>query len=292
MGALCSELNQLGHAVRLLVRREAKAVAIAVGAPGECVLEHEGIQARASFERTLAEFCPSDVVVDTFPEHVHTSVWRDWPKVRRVVLLRYRRDARLEHFSSALSAYDVIYDLEPALKWAPLSARPFGAVVRRLAMPALDSARPERVLLVGSEARHVDFLGRLAARLGQRGIEVAHSALPGVSRYAAPLMTSETLNARVVVGPAGYNLTYELLRSRVWHLALPVAREYDDQRLRGQRLASVVNSPGAAERKILAWLEQPGLRPTGSVRSMCELARELAGPSATHERTSTDHLWP
>jgi predicted glycosyltransferase len=91
------------------------------------------------------------------------------------------------------------------------------------------------------------------------------------------LLGAEALSARVVVGPAGYNLTYELSALGVWHLALPASRQYDNQELRAERVATVAHAPVAVERRIHAWLDQAALRPRGDVRAMRQLASALSG---------------
>jgi hypothetical protein len=80
----------------------------------------------------------------------------------------------------------------------------------------------------------------------------------------------------VVVGPAGFNLTYELVRTGAWHIALPVPRHYDDQRRRAEQVALLPSSPEAVERRVLALLAHAGPRPPPcAVWPMDRLAEHL-----------------
>ena len=112
-------------------------------------------------------------------------------------------------------------------------------------------------------------------RLELAGVRTACLPTPGTARSEAALLTRDEFAAKVVVGPAGYNLTYELSALGIWHLALPAARQYDCQELRAQRLAVVAHSPGAVERRVRAWLDQGVARRPGSVRAMSDLAAVL-----------------
>ena len=275
MGALAAELCGLGHEILALLPGEAQQVARAVGAPAECLTALPSSEPERALDQAMREFAPSDLVVDTFPEgRGGTLDPRRWPHVRAVALLRYRRDVESAVVQNAVARYAAAFDLEPELGWAGRGLSPFGAVVRRLGeLPAAAPASlKDRVLLIASERRHAAFLERLGERLRHKGVA---TRLVAAGRLTAPLLTAEALAGRVVVGPAGYNLTYELLALGCWHLALPAARQYDDQRLRASRVASVVHAPEAAERRVLAWLAGHSPRPRGSVRQMWELAREL-----------------
>jgi predicted glycosyltransferase len=116
--------------------------------------------------------------------------------------------------------------------------------------------------------------------LKSAGVNVAEHPAPEVPRLAAPLLTAPELSVKVAVAPAGYNLTYELLALGVWHLALPAARQFDDQWLRATRLATVVRSPEAAERRVWAWLSQRAPRPPSQIRCMKDLAQVLCARGA------------
>ncbi|HEU5075103.1 MAG TPA: hypothetical protein VFU02_13025, partial [Polyangiaceae bacterium] len=272
-GALCAELARLGAEVRLLVSSGARAVLRPFDIEPNTVLEAEDPSERA-WSRALERFEPTDCVVDTFPEGLYHEV--DPSRcvgARWVALLRCRRDAQAPAFLASLARYAEVLDLEPALSWAPAVARPFGSVVRPigavLEQPATD------VLLVATEARQRFFLENLAARLARGGVRTRCVPNPGATRSEAALLSGKDLAARVVVGPAGYNLTYELSALGVWHLALPAARQYDHQELRAERVAAVAHAPAAVERKVRAWLEQAAPRRPGDVRPMYELASAL-----------------
>ncbi|HEY6722918.1 MAG TPA: hypothetical protein VI197_02770 [Polyangiaceae bacterium] len=272
-GALCAALAQRGAEVRLLVSAGTRAIVQPLGVDPSAVWEVSDAPARA-WALALESFAPTDCIVDTFPEGLaHELDPAQRLEARWVALLRCRRDAAAPAFLASLGRYAEILDLEPGLGWAPPRAKPFGSVVRdvgvALGEPATD------VLLVGTESRQRPFLEHLAARLERAGVRTRAEPSPAVDRTQAALFSAEDLSARVVVGPAGYNLTYELSALGVWHLALPASRQYDDQELRAQRVATVAHAPAAVERRVRAWLDQGALRPRGDVRAIRQLASEL-----------------
>lgn len=275
MGALCAELACLGAEVRLLVSAGTRAIVQPLGVDLSGVWEVSDAPERA-WGLALERFEPTDCIVDTFPEGLsHELDPRQRPEARWVALLRCRRDAAAPRFLASLARYAEVLDLEPGLEWAPPLAKPFGSVVRdvgvALAGPSAD------VLLVGTESRQRPFLEHLAARLERGGVRTRSEPDTGVARAQAALLSAQELSVRVVVGPAGYNLTYELSALGVWHLALPAVRQYDHQELRAQRVATVAHAPAAVERRVRAWLDQPATRPHGEVRTMRELASALWG---------------
>ncbi|HBQ10735.1 MAG TPA: hypothetical protein DEF51_05945, partial [Myxococcales bacterium] len=57
----------------------------------------------------------------------------------------------------------------------------------------------------------------------------------------------------VIVGPAGFNLTYEARAAGLTHLAVPRPRRFDDQARRAEAVATRVRSP----RHLLRLLQDP-----------------------------------
>lgn len=272
-GALCIALTRLGGQVRLLASAGAGAILRPLGVDPGVVYEVSDAPDRA-WERAIEGFAPTDCIVDTFPEGLgHALDPARYPEARWVALLRCRRDAASPRFLGSLQRYAEVLDLEPGLDWAPAAAKPFGSVVRDV--DVAPEAPASDVLLIGTEARQRPFLERLAARLERAGARTRTEPRAGEGRSDAGLLTAQQLSACVVVGPAGYNLTYELSALGVWHLALPAARQYDDQERRAARVATVAHAPAAVERRIRSWLDQGSRRPRGDVRSMQELAAAL-----------------
>lgn len=285
-GALCARLASLGAEVRLLVSSGARAVVRPFGIHPKFVWEAEHPSDKA-WSLALQRFEPTDCVVDTFPEGLYHEVDpSQCVAARWVALLRCRRDATAPAFLASLRRYAEVLDLEPALSWAPAVARPFGSVVRPMGAPLEQPATD--VLLVATEGRQRPFLENLAGRLARAGVRTTCVPTAGVTRSEAALLGGKDFAARVVVGPAGYNLTYELSALGVWHLALPATRQYDHQELRAERVAVVAHGPAAVERRVRAWLEQAAPRLRGDVRPMCELASALWGDplpaDSRHER--------
>ncbi len=196
------------------------------------------------------------LVLDTFPEGLLDEQRYSSSTIRRVALLRCRKDAEGDRLRHGLERCDHAFDLEPHLQWRPASlpAEDFGPIVRPLCPtePAVD------VAILGTEPSLAGFVRRLATRLTRRGAAVAWTDAEGLHglgerRPAHPLPAS-VLGAPVVVGPAGFNLSYEVQRLGGWHVALPQARPFDDQHRRARALAVLASSPQALERKILQLL--------------------------------------
>jgi hypothetical protein len=262
IGALACALEARGAATLAGIPAERQRVAGAMGVPRWLSIEAAPPAAlRARLARAVQDFDATDWVVDTFPEGILGELAEPIAVgIRRVALLRLRRDAESPHFVDAMRHYDRCLDLEPHLEWLRHDGRvqPFAAVTRELgdASPEpVESLDPE-VLLVGAETSHRVFLARLGHRLSLAGVRV-HCPPDPVDR---PL-DARALGAVVVVGPAGYNLTYELVRTGAWHVALPATRRYDDQLRRAERVATVCSSPEAVERRVLGLLAHAGRRP-------------------------------
>lgn len=274
MGALAVALRGSGAIVKLCVSSAAEGVALQMGVSEHELVACSGAEHRA-WESAFERFQPTDCVVDTFAEGLYQELSPDrGSRARWVALLRCRRDVTSEVFLRALDRYALVLDLEPTLEWAPRSAIPFGVVTRLLGPKRVQPVQQD-VLLVASQARHHAFLDRLRLRLERAGIAVAWYPPPGVPASAAALLSGKALSATVVVGPAGYNLTYELSALSVWHVALPVPRRYDVQERRAERIATVAGSPEAVERRIRSWLDRQELRHPVPVRSLTELASAL-----------------
>ena len=275
MGALSLALAALGVEVQLVVSTPALGVLRELGVAPEFISKPCTRPERA-WPLALHAFEPTDCVVDTFPEGLYQEVDpRQDSRARWVALLRCRRDAGSAAFQTSLARFAVVLDLEPALGWAPASARPFGSVVRTIGGGANPISAD--VLLLATEARQRPFLENLSKRLERAGVRTACLPTPGTPRSEAPLLTRAAFDVKAVVGPAGYNLTYELSALGIWHLALPAARQYDWQELRAERIAVVAHSPAAVERRVRAWLDQGVARRPGSVRAMSDLAEALVG---------------
>lgn len=273
MGALSLALAALGVEVRLVVSTSALGILRELGVAPEFISKPCTRPERA-WPLALHAFEPTDCVVDTFPEGLYQEVDpRHALRARWVTLLRCRRDAGSELFKNSLARFAVVLDLEPALGWAPASATPFGSVVRTIA-GGMNPISAD-VLLVATETRQRSFLETLSLRLEHAGIRTVCLPTAGTPRSEAALLTQDGLGVKAVVGPAGYNLTYELSALGIWHLALPAARQYDWQELRAERIAVVAHSPDAVERRVRAWLDQGVARRPGSVRSMSDLATVL-----------------
>jgi len=281
-GALLgAALAQLGPRSRVLVPQGRAEMARSLGAdPCECPATSSAVELRRHLEQAIAEHAATDLVVDTFPEGLLGELDVDPPGVPAQAVLRARRDAESLRFLRALSRYRRAYDVEPHLGWLRAAdgerVCAFGPVARRLQRQHTE----HDVLLVAGESSLEPFFERLAGRLEAHGFGVA-SARPGVFTLAGrarpvQLLGTDALSAHVVVGPAGYNLTYELAALGVWHVAIARPRRYDDQPLRADRVAVTCRSPEAVERRVLQLLATPASRPMEpNVHAAMELAERL-----------------
>lgn len=182
------------------------------------------------------------LVIDTFPEGLLGELSGRWTGPRRVALLRCRKDATARSFRAAVDAVEAAVDLEPHLDWLEARVPSLGPITRVSATPSEHGQHALDVLVVASEARLLGFSQRLEPRLRALGLNVR------VEDGTSFPLDLERLRPRVLVGPAGFNLTYEARALGIWHIALPMPRSHDDQFKRAEAVAQVVRSPYALER--------------------------------------------
>jgi hypothetical protein len=274
-------LGEIGPRTRVFVPEGRGELVRSLGAdPLECPATSSPAELRRHLYRAIAEHAATDLIVDTFPEGLLGELEANLPGPPAQALLRARRDSASPRFVRALGRYRRVYDLEPHLVWlCPPSGKrvcAYGPVARRLQREDVE----HDVLLVAGESSLELFFERLAKRLEAGGYRVA-SARPGEFTSAGRarptrLLGAEALSAHVVVGPAGFNLTYELAALGVWHVAIARPRRYDDQALRADRVAVTCRSPEAVERRVLQLLAARAERPTEyPIHSAMELAQRL-----------------
>lgn len=253
---LTAALRRLGAEATVLVR--ASEAPQALGVPFEvCPRPQSAAQLREHVLQLCARLEAHTLVLDTFPEGLLGELAGSWSGPRRVGLLRCRRDADSGPFGAAVASLDAAVDLEPHLQWLPDPgcAHPLGPITRLESTAAVGSS-PIDVLVVASEPALRPFADRLVRRLSAADVRVALAkgerlCGPATDTAAFPI-PPEFLAARVVVGPAGFNLTYEAQTLRTWHIALPRARSHDDQHRRAAAMARIVAGPDAVERLALA----------------------------------------
>lgn len=263
-----------GHAVRgcTLVRAlqargvEAAALVRADDVPRALDVPHEVCprpESPSALRRWLLERCrqfeADTLVVDTFAEGLLGELDETWSGPPRVALLRCRTDAASASFVAGVRASASAVDLEPHLAWLPqtIEARALGPITRIGDAP-LRAETDIDVLVVASEPALRGFAERLHTRLSRRGARVR--CIDDAS-LSTGLLGVEALSVPVLVGPAGFNLTYEAHALGTWHVALPRPRSYDDQRRRAQRVALVPHGPEGVERLVLQLLERGGRAP-------------------------------
>ena len=235
------------HADRARLARSLHARAIGCARPASAG------ELRASLERVVGELGARTLVVDTFVEGLCGELADAPLPVPAVALLRLRRADAPRDVARAMRRYGRAIDLEPHLAWlAAGDAEPGGPVAR----PLVHAAGAPDVLLAAGDGE----LGPLFARLSRR-LRGAGVAAEVAEHDGAGLLDARALSAKVVVGAAGYNLTYELARLGTWHVAVPLRRRFDDQRARAERVARVCSSPEALERIVLALVRGGASRP-------------------------------
>ncbi len=252
--ALAAALERQGAAATVLLPRERVPVAEQLGARVvPMVRPKDAVDLAGAVGRVLEQQQTQLLVLDTFPEGLYDELSAVTAAVPRVALLRCRRDAESERLRRGHAGCVHCFDLEPHLRWRPeaLSAEPFGPVVRPLpSVPAVID-----VLILGGEPPLTGLARRLASRLRAAGLRVAWTdgeGLHGMGTIApSHPLPPEVLGAPVVVGPTGFNLTYEVRKLGGWHVALPRPRPFDDQARRARALAQLAGSPQALERLVL-----------------------------------------
>lgn len=251
--ALTRALIERGVRATVLVRQENRDIAEAFEVPHRACPRPEGPERlRTWLEAVSRSLQPTHLVVDTFPEGLLGELRGALLELPRTVLLRTRRDAHAPAFRAAIRPTDRCLDLEPHLGWAPedLGLEAFGPVARNLA-----TATPEHdVVFVPGEAPRIEPMTRLARRLRVAGLDAV--VVPPSSR----LSRGPELSAKVVVGAAGFNLTYELARLGVHHVALPLHRSHDDQHRRAATMSHRPRSPEALERLVVQLARGAGHR--------------------------------
>jgi hypothetical protein len=224
---------------------------------------------RRALEALVRERGITLLIVDTFAEGLLGERPGQLAGVRRVALLRARKDGRLPAFLRELDPYERCLDLEPDLGWLPEGvAAETKPVVRALDREPSDV---DVLLAAGEEGRLSSFLGRLGERLERAGLRVERRA------RGDGLLAARDLSARVVVGAAGYNLSYELGRLGTWHLAIPLPRRLDVQAARAQRLAVVCADPMELEREAIRLVVHGDQRRVVPTQTHRELARTILG---------------
>ncbi|MEM1033131.1 MAG: hypothetical protein AAF928_18660 [Myxococcota bacterium] len=183
------------------------------------------------------------LVVDTFPGGVRGEL--QGLSTPRWAMLRLRRDAETPAFLGEVAACEAAVDLECNLRWLEHADVTALDPVARNVLADPDARDDGSVcLLSGGDPALDAFFDKLGPRLRAVGLSVLRRA-----PASPPLMFDR--RPRVVVGAAGYNLTYELARAGIHHLAIPRARPFDDQRRRARAIAEAPADPEAMEARII-----------------------------------------
>ena len=286
----------LGHVVRScrLARALAETGAQAIVLLPEekaWVAATEGVEC-LSFERTgnaaslrgainayLRASAATDLIVDVRARGVLGELVPLPREVKTTLLLRaYRRD-RVADLMASLGAYDRVIDMESNLDWLhdPRVEPGLPLGVQTTGMCHVDA-----LLVDGGEASVGQFLDRVASRIESAGF---HAERASAEPASYPALSA--WKPRLVIGPAGYQLTYECAAARVWHLAIPRPRAFDDQRARANVVAEAPHDPPALEKRAIALLRGSRTRPQVLTGTYDALARRLIRPRAT---TGRPHL--
>ncbi|MBK8011610.1 MAG: hypothetical protein IPK13_09675 [Deltaproteobacteria bacterium] len=255
-------------------------------------------------ETQVHRWRPRTFIVDTFPRGVLGEFDLDFLSQRvpqRILLTRYVRPHAQAFLRSVVAThYGWIVDLEPNLGWlggfgSVTQKTSFGPVIASTGTSIRTRTRTDShshshsmdeaacvddtsdlidVLMVSSLSDPIldRFLRRLAARFVRLGFKAACD-MPDErsSPRRAPVQ-----RARVVVGAAGYNLTYECAHAETWHVSIPRPRTWDDQDLRARNVARISTSPQALEEEVRGLIECATRREHRfPVHSAAELAKHL-----------------
>jgi hypothetical protein len=272
-GLVCQAFEAAGHQARALVRegaeRWAGPGAVAIGRQG-------GDELAATVRAAVVDYRPDALLVDVFPGGLLDELTPQDGKlfgVPAALMLRLHNEADTEGFRALARHYALRIDLEPALQWLPpdLDALPLGPVARALPVPA---EAPRIVLVPAADASLTEHLRSSIDDLLVYEEPELHWIAP---HEAADLALGP---GDVVVGRAGYNLTWEIAGAGARHVALPADRRWDDQQRRAQAMATVVTRPSelvAAVGRALAAGERSPVDVSGASRIVAALGRALLG---------------
>lgn len=266
--ALAASLVRRGHDAVVLLPDDRTWVAEALGArslPLARTTDAEALRVR------VARAVGSDghLIVDAHPTGVlrELSPERGRLGARRSLVLRLHQALPRD----ALPGYDAVFDVEPNLAWRDAFAAVACGPVVRIGGAPRQAPRPD-VLIVASDAALTRFASRLSSRLAARGARVQ---VWGAADRGHELLDLGALAPRVVVGAAGYNLSYEAAALGIVHLAIPRPRPFDDQARRARAVAIVCDGPEALERRALAALAGDETRPALAIESHDAFARRF-----------------
>ncbi|MEZ4371119.1 MAG: hypothetical protein R3B07_09850 [Polyangiaceae bacterium] len=261
---IARELSGCGVRARVLCAEHAASAARRLFPDVSGLTREEHPTPRALADRLALELASCDLLLlDTFPRGVLGELDSVAPAVPRILLTRLVREphpALNTRSGWAELGLQGVVDIEPNLEWLRGPAVRCGPVARRLTQVHLSPKPVVQVALPDEAAR-------------KRVVELLERA--GISCVVAEGgELAEGFCAPIVIGRAGYNLTYELVAAGIWHVALPAARPIDDQARRAEYLGARVLSPQALERRLRG-LVGAGPRPPSVVLEHRELAARL-----------------
>ncbi len=187
------------------------------------------------------------VIVDVFSRGVLGELQ---PRPEWVLLTRLAK-------TMPLPGYDIIIDIEPNLAWSPYDG--FGPVAWRPKAVQADC------VLVPCGRTFDGLFQKLQPRLAHCGYRVTIA-----SEHPAALD-----GAQVVIGAAGYNLSYEAASVGAHHLCIPQRRRVDDQFRRARAIAETFRNPYALEQRALELLSLKVARPSVPVKTFDQLAQHI-----------------
>ncbi len=273
-GRLARELARQGTRVRVLTA-EGRGAELSGVDHSEIEKPGSPEELRHRIDDEIERFGATRLVVDALCHGVLGELAGPALGIPRTLLLR------LHTQPGDLSTYDAIVDLEPNLQWLPkgipaVACGPLAPVPDPESDPLVDA------LLVAPDEQSARFFAKLGRRLDARGLRVTLASGGEIAHLgeepapAFPLVLGEVL-PRVVVGGAGYNLTYEALAHGVPHIAIPRPRRFDDQLRRARAVAEVCDDPLALEARIVEIVSGQVTRARGRMRSYADLAALVLG---------------
>lgn len=269
--SLARAFEEMGHTSLVLVPSWNRCIAEQFKVPSIVFARPRAREELAQWVQGAIDATQADLfVVDVFPEGLLDELALVSTSIPRVALLRYRKDRESPRFLRALKQQHYAFDLESHLGW--LDPR-FGAIpctpVCRFASEITEAQDLDcDVRLLECRASWQPALHQLGHELQARGLRVQ---MADQAARPTPLVQANEIAARVVVGPCGYNLGYELAQLGCWHLAIPSPTRYDDQAIRAGAIAQLAKRPVSAHAWIRDTLEQGVARPKFHTMSPAEL---------------------
>lgn len=240
--------------------------------------------ARAAIEATVEAFAPDLIVVDTFPSGPHGELGGLGRRVKRVLVRRAVPDPQADLLTSGLGDYAraIVADDAGATSTLTIPSVRVPPIILVGAQLSRDDARRALGLPLdgpawlvtaggGGDAEAAIRVRALAAEVARTGDHVvlalgpldhAPATIAGVTTVRVTPLAPQLRAFDGAISAAGYNTAHELAAAKVPAALFALARPFDDQAARAQRLAATGHAcVHVSVERSLAWLRTAHVTP-------------------------------